>query len=67
MARQETTLRFRVNERTAEVKAYDSVGVEDVMNVQMRAALHRVMTGEDWTEPAAREIKDFIIKSNLFV
>ena len=67
MARQEITLRFRVNERTAEVKAYDSVGVEDAMNVQMRAALHRILTGEDWTEPVAREIKDFIIKTNLFI
>jgi len=67
MARQETLLRLKLDKRFAEVKAFDTVGVEDVMNVQMRAALHRIMTGEDWTEPAAREIKDWILKTDMFI
>jgi hypothetical protein len=67
MARQELTFRFKVDKRIAEVKAYDSVGVEDAMNVQMQAAMHRILTNEDWTEPVAREVKDFIIKTNLFI
>ncbi len=65
--RQDVTLRFRLDQRIAEVKAYDSVGVEDALNVQMRAAFHRIMTREDWTEPTPREIKDWIIKTNLVI
>jgi hypothetical protein len=41
--------------------------VEDAMNVLMRAAMHRILTNEDWTEPTAREVKDWILKTNLFV
>jgi len=67
MARQEITLRFKVQQRFAEVKAYDSVGVEDAYDVLIRAALHRIMTREDWTEPTPREVKNWIIKTNLFV
>ena len=67
MARQETTLRFKLNGRIAEVKAYDSVGVEDAMDILMKASMHRIMTNEDWTEPTAREVKDFLIKTNLFI
>lgn len=67
MARQETTLRIKLGQRYAEVKAYDTVGVEDSMNILMRASMHRIMTNEDWTEPIPREVKDFIIKTNLFI
>lgn len=65
--RTETNFRLKMNGRFLEVKAFDTVGVEDAYNVLMRSALHRIMTREDWTEPTAREIKDFIIKTNLVV
>lgn len=67
MARQETAFRLKLGQRVAEVKAYDSVGVEDSMNILMKAAMHRIMTHEDWTEPVPREVKDFIIKSGLYI
>lgn len=67
MARQEATFRIKLGQRYAEVKAYDSVGVEDSMNILMRASMHRIMTNEDWTEPTPREVKDWIIKTSLFV
>lgn len=67
MARQKVTLRYKVNGRVAEVSALDAVGVEDCMDVLTRSALHRIMTGEDWTEPIPREIKDFIIRQALFI
>jgi hypothetical protein len=67
MPRQEVQLRFKVGQRIAEVTAYDSVGVEDAMNILMRAAMHRILTNEDWTEPIPREVKDFMIKSSLFI
>lgn len=67
MARQKVTLRYKVAGRMAEITAFDAVGVDDCMDVLSRAALHRIMTGEDWTEPIPREIKDFILKGALFI
>lgn len=67
MSRQKVTLRYKINGRIAEVTAFDTVGVEDCMDVLSRAALHRIMTGEDWTDPIPREIKDFILKNALFI
>ncbi len=65
--RQKSISTYQVNDRTVVVTAYDSIGVEDVMDIGLRAALHRIKTGEDLWEPASREIKDWILKSNLFV
>lgn len=67
MARQELNLRFRMNGRVAEVNAYDTVGVEDAFTILAKAALHRVITREDWLEPTSRDVKDWIIKTNLTI
>lgn len=65
--RTEVTLRFRVQQRMVEVKAYDSVGVEDAYTVAMKAVMHRYVTGEELVAPTPREIKDWVIRTNLFV
>lgn len=67
MARTKVTLKYRVNGRLVEVNAMDSIGVEDIYDIQFRGALHRIITGENLTEPAPREAKDWIIKTNLFI
>jgi len=67
MARKEETLKYKVNQRSVEIKAYDTVGVEDAYNVLFRAAFHKQLTSEDLYEPIPREIKDWIIKTNLVI
>ncbi len=67
MARQEVTLKFKVGERRVEVKAYDAVGVEDAYENLLKGVLHRFATGEDWVQPVPREVKDFMIRTNLFI
>lgn len=67
MARSRAVLSYLVNDRKVTVTAYDSVGVEDCYDVLLKAALHRIATGENLAEPVPREVKDWIIKSNLFV
>ncbi len=65
--RQKAVINFMVNERKVTVTAFDSVGVEDCVNVLLRASLHRIATGESLAEPVPRDVKDWMIKSNLFV
>lgn len=65
--RNKAVISFLVNERKVTVTAFDSVGVEDTYDVLTRAAMHRIATGENLAEPVPREVKDWIIKSNLFV
>lgn len=71
MSRKEKALTFRVrNEttnRTVTVKAYDTVGPEDAYNILFLGSLHRIATGEDLVEPVAREIKDWFIRTSLYV
>lgn len=67
MARQKAVLTYLVNDRKVIVTAFDSVGVEDCYDVLIRAALHRIATGESLAEPVPREVKDWIVKQNLFV
>lgn len=67
MARQKAVLNYLVNDRKVTVTVYDSVGVEDCYDVLTKAALHRIATGENLSEPIPREVKDWIIKSSLFV
>lgn len=71
MARISTSLTFTVRNSTTNrrvtIQAFDSVGVEDVYSVLFRGALHRLATGEDLTDPVSREIKDWIIRTNLFI
>lgn len=65
--RQKAVLNFMVNDRKVTVTAFDSVGVEDCYDVLVKASIHRIATGENLAEPVPREVKDWIIKSNLFV
>jgi len=65
--RQKAVMNFMVNDRKVTVTAFDSVGVEDCYDVLVRASLHRLATGESLAEPVPRDVKDWMIKSNLFV
>ncbi len=67
MARQKAVLTYLVGDRKVTVTALDSVGVEDCYDVLMKASLHRIATGENLAEPVPREVKDWIVKQNLFV
>lgn len=67
MPRQRAVITYLVNDRKVTITAMDSVGVEDCMDVLIRATLHRIATGENLAEPIPREVKDWIIKTNLFV
>jgi hypothetical protein len=65
--RTKAVLNFMVNDRKVTVTTYDSVGVEDCYEIGLAAALHRVKTGERLYEPVPREVKDWILRSNLFI
>jgi len=67
MARQKAVMNYTVGTRKVTVTAFDSVGVEDCYDVLLRASVHKLATGENLAEPVPREVKDWIIKSNLFV
>lgn len=67
MARTKASLHYLVGNRKVVVTAYDSVGVEDCYDILIAAAIHRIATGENAAEPVQRDIKDWIIRSNLFV
>ena len=71
MARIQTSITFRVRNETTNrrvtINAFDTVGVEDAYDVLFRGAIHRLSTGEDLTDAVPREVKDWIIKTNLFV
>lgn len=65
--RTEATLDFYVGERRVTIKAMDAVGPEDVYENMMKAVMHRYITGEEALTHAPREVKDFIIRTNLSV
>lgn len=67
MARSKAVIGYLVNNRRVTITAFDSVGVEDCYDVLLKAALHRLATGENLAEPVPREVKDWIIRSNLFI
>lgn len=58
---------FKVGDRLVTVRAMDSVGPEDCFENAMKSVIHRYVTGEDLTMPVPREIKDWIIRTNLFI
>lgn len=60
-------IKMKVGDRLVTVKAMDSVGPEDCFDNSLRSVLHRYVTGEDLTMPVPREVKDFMIKTNLFI
>jgi hypothetical protein len=66
---QRTFAQFKlsVGKRTVIIRAMDAIGPEDVFDVALRSVLHRVVTREDLWTPVPREVKDFMIKTNLTV
>lgn len=60
-------LNFKVGQRTVTVRAMDAVGPEDCYDNALRSVLHRYVTGEDLTMPVPREVKDFIIRTNITI
>ena len=67
MARRQAVLRYTVGDRDVVITAMDSVGPEDVYSNAILATLHRYKTGEDLLMPAPREVKDFVLKTNLAI
>jgi hypothetical protein len=65
--RLERELRFKVGRRNVTVTAYDTVGVEDAYSVAIAGVLHRLAVNEDLVQPVSREVKDWLIKQNLFI
>lgn len=61
--------KFQVGKRKVTVRAMDQIGAEDCFDVLMRATLHRYATlgKEDLMVPIPREVKDFLIRTNLFI
>jgi len=56
---------MQVGGRLVTVRAMDSIGPEDCYEMLMLGVLHRFATGEDVVMPVAREVKDFMIRTNL--
>ena len=67
MSRKSAQLRFKVGQRVVVVKAMDAVGPEDCYENLISSVLHRYVTGEDLTMPIPREVKDFMIRTNLTI
>jgi hypothetical protein len=62
-------IKLQVGKRSVTVRAMDQVGPEDCYDALLRATLHRYATlgREDAMMPIPREVKDWIIRTNLFV
>ena len=67
MSRQVVTLNLTAGNRVVTIRATADVGPEDAIENLMHSILHRYVTGEDLTMPVPREVKDWIIRSNLTV
>jgi hypothetical protein len=67
MSRQVVELKYKVGARTVTVKAMDQVGPEDAYEVIMTGVLHRYVTGEDVVPTVTRDVKDSMLKLNLFI
>lgn len=62
-------LKYTVKKRVVTIRAMDQIGPEDAFDVLFKATLHRIATGgkEDLMPPVPRKIKDYMIKTNLFI
>ena len=62
-------LKYRVGKRVVTFRAMDQIGPEDAFDVLFKATLHRIGTRgkEDLMTPIPRKIKDYMIKTNLFI
>lgn len=69
MTRKLAEIKLQVGKRTVIVRAMDQIGAEDCYEVLLRSTLHRFATlgKEDMTSPIPREIKDALIRTNLFI
>lgn len=67
--RTSASININVGGRTVTLTAVDRIGAEDAYHVNFMAALHRRLTKnkEDPFSPTPREVKDFIIRLNLFI
>lgn len=65
--RNQIELNYRMNQRRVTVRAMDTVGVDDCYEVLWKSVIHRFATGEDLTAPVPRDVKDWLIKTNLSV
>jgi hypothetical protein len=63
----ETSLVYTVGQREVTIKVMSAVGPEDVYENMAKAVMHRYATGEDVLTHAPREVKDFILRTNLNV
>lgn len=66
--RTEAELVYYVGARKVVIRAMDAVGPEDAYEAQMKAVMHEIITGEQNVFPyTTREVKDFMIRTNLSV
>jgi hypothetical protein len=61
------SINIKVGNRMVTIQAMDSVGPEDCFENALKGVLHRYATSEDLVMPVPREVKDFMIKTNLFI
>jgi hypothetical protein len=69
MARNLIQLKYKVGTRLVTIQATDQIGPEDCYDNHVRAVLHRYATNgkEDLLMPIPRDVKDFMIRTNLFI
>lgn len=65
--RNQVNLNYNVNGRQVSVTVMDAIGPEDVYENMMKAVMARYVTKEDRLAHAGRDVKDFIIRTNLNV
>lgn len=65
--RNEVTQTYLVADRRVTVKVMDAISAEDVYDVLFSGVMHVYKTGEDTVRPVPREVKDFLIRTNLNV
>jgi hypothetical protein len=65
--RNEATKVFAVGNRRVTVKVMSEIAVEDVYDVLFSGIMHIYATGEDTVRPVPREVKDYLIRTNLNV
>ncbi len=60
---------FKTSTGMVTVQAMDQIGPEDCFDVLMRATLSKYATGgkTDTMAPIPRSVKDFMIRTNLFI
>jgi len=67
MSRKTYELNYQVEGRNVTIQAFDTVGPDDAFEMLHKSVLHRYATGEDLTPAIPRDIKDWIIKTGLYV